>query len=358
MPIPGRFVTALLLLVVLAGSTAAGPADRVIRYSVRTMGTVGTVAVVADDSLAALDDARSGLAVFAAVDRRFSNWDRQSEISRANASVDAGPVQLSSAAATVLAAALRIAAESNGAFDPTVEPLVRLWGFLGGRPAVPEPAAVEAVLGRVGHDRVQLDDRTLTTSTDGVRIDLGGIAKGRAVDRAITVLRRRGVEHALVDLSGTVRAVGHPPGRQRWTLGIRDPASHDAWFARLRLDTHAVATSGDYEQFAARDGTRHGHVLDPRTGWSVRGLVSVTIAAPTALEADAWATAVLVMGPEEGRRLLAARDDLAGVLVQSASAGRHRVWVEDSLRGRFDLVTGAEARFAVEWFDAQRDSTR
>ncbi|HKK70941.1 MAG TPA: FAD:protein FMN transferase [Candidatus Krumholzibacteria bacterium] len=358
MPTSPRSAAVLVVVALLAGPTTADGADRVVRYSVHTMGTIGTVAVVADDSLAALDDARAGLAAFAAVDRRFSNWDRRSEISRVNAALDAGPVRLSSEATTVIGTALRIAAESKGAFDPTVEPLVRLWGFLGGRPAVPDSTAVAEALERVGHERVRLDGHALTASADGVRIDLGGIAKGRAVDDAIAVLGRRGVENALVDVSGTMRALGRPTARPHWTLGIRDPETDDAWFGQLRLDDDAVATSGNYEQFVARDGTRHGHVLDPRTGWSVQGLTSVTIVAPTALEADAWATAILALGSEEGRRVLATRDDLTGVLVQSASAGRYRVWVEDSLRDRFDLVTGAKARFMVEWFGGHRDRTR
>lgn len=320
------------------------------------MGTLGTLALVTADSAASSPVATRALEVFLEVDARLSNWDPQSELSRANAAFDTSEVALSVEAAEVVASALRIAQESSGAFDPTVEPLVRLWGFLDGTPRVPNAEDVTRTLARTGHDHVQIapDGRTVATGRPGLRLDLGGIAKGYAVDRAIEVLAAAGIEHALVDLSGNMRALGHPPGRASWTLGVRDPEPSDDgtlhWFASLRLEQDAVATSGNYEQFIDRDGRRYGHVLDPRTGWPVEGLDAVTVLAPTAMLADGWATALLVLGPERARALATARGDLAVILVQSAESGRRVVWVESSLAGRFDLVIGAEDRFEVRWF--------
>lgn len=320
------------------------------------MGTLGTIALVTADSAGSAAVVSRALGAFRAVDARLSNWDPHSELSRANATLDVGPVELSVEAAEVIASALRIAQESAGAFDPTVEPLVRLWGFLDGTPRVPSADEVARTRERTGHAHVQIapDGRTVATTRSGLRLDLGGIAKGYAVDRAIEVLAAAGTEHALVDLSGNMRALGHPPGRASWTLGVRDPDPSDdgtlRWFASLRLEQDAVATSGNYEQFIDRDGRRFGHVLDPRTGWPVEGLDAVTVLAPTAMLADGWATALLVLGPEGARALATARDDLAVILVQSAQAGRHVVWVESSLAGRFDLVIGAEDRFDVRWF--------
>jgi FAD:protein FMN transferase len=349
-----RIRTCLFVLtsVAIAPGAQADDAARAVRFDVRTMGTVGAVTVITPDSASVAAIAERALGAFGAVDARLSNWNPHSELSAVNAGLDVGPVELSAEAAVVITAALRIARESDGAFDPTVEPLVRLWGFLGGTPRVPDRTAIESARTRTGYGYLRLagDPLTLVADRSGMRIDLGGIAKGHAVDLAHAILREAGIEHALVDLSGNMRALGHPPGRASWTLGVRDPDRRDGWFARLRLYDDAVATSGNYEQFVDADGHRYGHVLDPRSGWPVEGLDGVTVLAPTALLADAWATALLVQGPERARVTAAERGDLHVVLVQSASSGVRIVWVESSLAGRFDLVPDAAGRFEVRWF--------
>ena len=287
----------LLASALLGAAIATAPASaepRVVPYATPTMGTVGTVAIVTTDSSATSRAAAAALAAFHAVDARFSNWTDTSEIAGINRRLDRGAVAVSAEAAFVLATALRVHRASDGAFDPTVEPLVRLWGFLGGTPRVPAPERIDAVRVRIGAEHVVLDNGTLHAAKAGLRVDLGGIAKGHAVDRAVAVLRDHGIENALVDLSGNMIAFGSPPGRSHWTVGVRDPATDDRWFARLQLYGDAIATSGDYEQFVAADGRRYGHVLDPRTGWPTDDLVSATVVAPTAIEADAWATALLV----------------------------------------------------------------
>lgn len=348
----------LLLILATVTSAAAADAPRTVRFARPTMGTVGTIAVVTGDSASVIAAVDAAWRQIQATDRRFSNWQPESELSRANRALDQGPVRLSAPAAQLLDQALRVAAESGGAFDPTVEPLIRLWGFLGGAPAVPDRDAIEATLARVGAGHLSVVEGTLSASRPGVRVDLGGIAKGHAVDRAAAALRAHGIEHALVDVSGNMIGLGHPAGRDHWTVGVRDPESEDDWFATLALGAGAIATSGNYEQFIDVDGRRYGHVIDPRTGWPVDDLVSVTVVAPTAVEADAWATALLVLGSEDARRILAERDDLDGLLVQSARGGVHRVWVEDSLHHRIGIVTGLQSRFALTWFGPGRETTR
>lgn len=342
----------------LGAADAHAQLPRTVHFARPIMGTWGTVSIVTADSNAVAEAADAAWAAIEATDRRFSNWKPDSELSRTNRALDAGPVDLSTQAAELVATALRIHAESNGSFDPTVEPLVRLWGFLGGTPRVPKSAAIEATRTRIGADRLHLEATTLHTDRDGVRIDLGGIAKGHAVDRAVAALRAHGIDDALVDVSGNMIGLGSPAGRDHWTVGVRDPDTEDQWFATLALADDAIATSGNYEQFVDVNGQRYGHVLDPRTGWPVDDLVSVTVVAPTAVEADAWATALLVLGCEDARHLLADRPDLAGVLVQSAEDGTHQVWVESSLRDRFGSVTAIRSRFPVTWFGPGHDETR
>jgi len=338
----------------LGGAVAAG-ADAPVplhRFPVRTMGTEAVVAVAGPDSTALAERIAPALARFARVDSLLSNWTETSEVARINRVLDATPRRIHPEAGTVVGAALRIGSESGGAFDITVEPLVRAWGFLRGSPRVPDPAEIAAARARTGQRHLRWDPRAGTLATDrpGLRVDLGGIAKGHAVDRVAEDLAAAGIEVALVDLSGNMRGLGAPAGRATWTVGVRDPADRVPWFATLALHDDAVATSADYEQFVAGDGRRYGHILDPRTGWPAEGLAAVTVLAPTALAADAWATALFASGPDAGRALAAARDDLHAILVHRATDGPMDVWVESSLGDRFALRAGMETWFRVHRF--------
>lgn len=343
-----REIVFWLLIAASVGSARAEP--RTYRFTAPSMGTTAALTLVTEDSLGAETRAQAAFEVLTSTERLLSNWTTTSEVARWNRELAHGSTLVSTAARPVLATALRVADASGGAFDPTVEPLVRLWGFLGGLPAVPPAASLEEARARVGYRALRLEGDRLRADAAPRSVDLGGIAKGHAVDLVIAALRELGTENALVDLSGNLRGLGSPPGRASWTVGIRDPQTEDAWFARLSLEEGAVATSGNYEQFFAEDGRRYGHVLDPRTGWPVEGLDSVTVLAPTAIEADAWATALLVLGPEAGPRLAARRDEVSAIFVQIARDGRHVVLVEKDLAERFDIVRSVRDRFDVRWF--------
>lgn len=348
----------LYLFVVLAAVFVTAPAtdarsdERVVRFDVPTMGTVATVAVATADSAEIAGRVAPALRVFARVDSLMSNWSSESEISRINREAGSHDTIVHPEVLEVVRAALRVAEASGGAFDPTVEPLVRLWGFLGGEPRVPRRQEIDDLLERIGWSAIEIDptDGSLRFDHPDLALDLGGIAKGHAADRAALALGQAGVVHALVDLSGNMVPLGHPPGRESWVVGVRDPDAQFGWFASLRLETDAVATSGSYEQFVAADGEVYGHVLDPRTGWPSHGLDSVTVLAANARTADAWATALLAAGPREARRMARSRPELQVILVHSAPDGLREVWVENSLRTRFRLVRGQDDRFAVHWF--------
>jgi thiamine biosynthesis lipoprotein len=232
-----------------------------------------------------------------------------------------------------------------------VEPLVRAWGFLGGSPRVPSEREAAEAFARVGADRLEFDPAaaTLRYRRAGTQIDLGGIAKGYAVDAAAESLRAGGVADALVEISGNMVALGAPAASDHWRVGIRDPRDRLSHFARLRLRDQAVSTSGKYEQFVAAGGRTYGHIMDPRTGKPAAGLISVTVVAATALAADAWDTPLFVLGPAAARRMAKERDDIAVVLV-APGAGVDTVWVESALRDRFTLEPAARRLFRVEYF--------
>jgi len=329
-----------------------GNPPRSITYLSRTMGTYARIVVVTGDSTASVPLTRSAQAALTRVDSLMSNWTATSEVARLNRDASWGDTPVQPEVAKVLEASLRTWRDSDGAFDITVEPYIRLWGFLGGPRRVPTDEELAAVAPRVGGWKVHFDPaaRTLRYDNHGTKIDLGGIAKGYAVDVAAETLKVHGVTDALVDVSGNMVALGHPAGSPTWRIGIRDPRDRVAHFARLRISGEAISTSGQYEQFIAADGKTYGHIINPRTGRPVDGLISVTVVGPTALDCDAWDTPLFVMGPEAARRKAKERDDIAAVLVEPGVGGVDTVWVEESLKERFTLEPEARALFRVKYF--------
>jgi FAD:protein FMN transferase len=268
---------------------------------------MGTLAEV--QAAGPADPAPALTAAFAAlqrVDDRMTLW-RPSELTTLN---HAGRARLSSETATVLWHALEMSYATGGAFDPTVEPLVRASGHLGGKPRRLSRCERWRLLSRVGTAHVHLDPATREVRLDpGTRLDLGGIAKGYAVDLALAALRDAGARRGLVDLGGSSLGVFGAP----ITLAVRDPerAEAPAW-ATFTLDGAALSSSGGDQ--------RPGHILDPRTGLPARKVLAATVVAASAMEADALSTAVFVLGPEEGLALLSRRG--AAGLVVSRDQGR------------------------------------
>jgi len=327
---------------------------RSIHHPFRSMGTAGSIILVGSDSVATAAAARAAQDAFARVESLMSNWTTTSEVARINREAAAGPAHMSDELSAVVAEGMRTWRASDGAFDITVEPLVRAWGFIGGPRRVPSRAESDSARVLVGSGTQLAFDslaHTLRFRRPGVRIDLGGIAKGYAVDAAAESLRARGVRDALVDISGNMFALGAPAHADRWRIGIRDPRDRVPYFARLQLGSReGISTSGKYEQFVAHNGRTYGHIMDPRTGQPADGLISVTVIAPSAMTADAWSTALFVLGPEEARRKARARADLSAILVVPGEDGIDTVWVESSLRGRFALENESRAPFRVEYF--------
>ncbi len=335
----------------LAGLSSP-PAPRSVTHSIRTMGTYATIAIVSTDSLETLAPARSATLALTQVDSLMSNWTETSEVARINRLAANGRVIVQPQVNRVLAAAVRIGGESQGAFDITVEPLVRAWGFLGGVKRVPSEAEVVAARALIGPARFDHHVRSGTIEFDraGVRIDLGGIAKGHAVDCAAESLIAHGVRAALVDVSGNMRAMGSPPGAPHWRIGLRDPRNRTPSLGRLALSDRAIATSGKYEQFVAQDGRTYGHILDPRSGRPASGLIAVTVIAEQAMEADAWGTALFVLGGSEARRVAATRRDLDVILIEAGADGVDTLWVESILRDAFELDPAAQGLVRVRYF--------
>jgi thiamine biosynthesis lipoprotein len=202
---------------------------------------------------------------------------------------------------------------TEGAFDITIEPLIALWGFYGDAPALPDDTAIQACLRKIGYKHLRIVDGRLVKDDAAVRIDLGGIAKGYAVAQAIDVLKAKGISSALIDAGGDVYALGQR-GAELWKVGIRSPRG-DEILGFMEVHDMAVMGSGDYERFFMHNGRRYHHIFDPRTGYPARGLRGTTLLHTDPMLADAWNTALFVLGPEKGRALVEKLPAMEAVMI-------------------------------------------
>lgn len=313
-------VTLLILLAVLAALSAhrywaTRPPGPYLAFSGTAMGTTWEVKV-ASDALGPDAQRRVAAAIersLADVEDRMSTWDADSELSRFNRSTSTEPTALSSSTLEVLGVAETVARLSGGAFDVTVGPLVDAWGFGAGEPDATPPGAerIAAMRAFVGHHHLQLDAAagTVRKAHPRTRVDLSAIAKGYGVDRVAEALEALGHRAYLVEVGGELRAAGRKLDGEPWRVAIEQPDSALRAIHRvIALEDLAMATSGDYRNYYERDGERISHTLDPREGRPIRhGLASVTVLHENAMWADAWATALNVLGPEEGYALAVER---------------------------------------------------
>lgn len=259
-----------------------------------------------------------------AVVAQMSPWEPDSDISRYNRAAPGTWHVLPPDLLAVLHAALDIAAASDGAFDPTLGPLVDLWGFGAGgaRPGVPDPVALDAARPHCGWRRIELDaSGTRLRQPGGLQLDLSAIAKGFGVDAVTAWLREAGIDGALVEVGGELRGHGRRPDGECWRVLVEAIADADEAPCVLPLDACAVATSGDRWHRFEHDGRRYSHSIDPRSGAPVAdAAAAVTVVAGDAMRADAWSTALTVLGPEAGLAL-AARHGLAARFAQRGADG-------------------------------------
>lgn len=348
LPPPWTFLGAVLLaLAVLVGAGCAQPSEQVIRGT--TMGTVYTVraAHASASALAGLEqEIRSRLEE---INAAMSVYRSKSEISRFNTLAAGGAMAVSEDFDRVVRVCLEVHAVTGGAFDPTVKPLLDLWGFGSGsihsgtwRPPFEE--SVHHAMTAVGMDLVDASvPGRLGKRHPNVQMDLGAVAKGYAVDALAELLERRGIDDYLVDIGGDLRVSGRNQEGQRWRIGVNQPLRKQAWddvLLVLRPADKAVLTSGDYRQFFEHEGRYFSHVLDPRTGFPPENdMASVTVIADSATFADALATGLMVLGLKYGLALV---ETLPGVealfLVRTIDGG-----LRDSRSSGFDRAAGLEA---------------
>ncbi|MDX9721602.1 MAG: FAD:protein FMN transferase [Myxococcota bacterium] len=294
------------------------------------------------------DDLPRGEAALEAAERELrrtealmSAWLDLSEVSRFN-TADVGTfVMLSADVLAVMRAARDAFEQTDGTFDITIGPLIRLWKDAGKRGKLPLPDELKQAREQSSWDLIELRDDGALRRGEGVRVDLGGVAKGYAIDRAVTAMLNLDVEAGVVEVGGDVRVFGSLPDRSVWEVDIRDPFQSDNVVARLGLRDQAVCTSGNYARYISIDGKLYSHILDPRTLQPAGHVPSVTVVAPTAMQADIWATALSVLGESALKTLPA---DLH-VLMLVGGPDEHRRWI--STPGFAELLVTKPANLEV-----------
>jgi thiamine biosynthesis lipoprotein len=270
------------------------------RYLMSTFVTVTVAAAESKPVVAAIDAA---FAEVGRLDLLLSEWKEGSQVAEVNRQAGTKAVAIGDELYGVIRAAHDLSRASNGAFDVTIGALWGAWDFEWRRPKVPTPAELRPRVAVIDYRKLELDDakKTARLAEEGMKISLGGIAKGYIVDRASKVLRGRGFSNHLVVAGGDLYAAGRK-GDRRWRIGVRHPGEKRI-YGTIELENEAMATSGNYERFFIKGGVRYHHILDPKTGQPARGLASVTTVAPTCLLADGYSTALFVLGEKRGLAL-------------------------------------------------------
>jgi thiamine biosynthesis lipoprotein len=295
-----RLVVAQAYLPVLL---LAAPKADLIRAegSIDAMGTAFTIAAYGDDRgrlesaiAQALEEARR-------LDHLLSNYRADSEWSEVNRLAADQPVPVSKEMFQLLAACVEYSRQSEGAFDISVGPLMKVWGFYKGSGHLPHRAEVRGALADVGYRNILLDPKSQTVrfARKGVELDPGGIGKGYAVDRMAELLRESGIRSALVSGGGSsIYAIGAPPGEQGWKVEIKNPKDPSKSAAVLFLKDESMSTSGNYEKFFYAEGKLYSHIMDPRTGFPAEGMLSTSVIAPRTIDTEAWTKPYYILGPK------------------------------------------------------------
>ena len=306
------WVILALALAVLAGSWVVLRLRLTAQPFKRTeiiMGTTVEITVIPANEEAV----REAFAAIRKVDQLMSIYKPDSEVSLLN---EQGENQLSLETIQVIQQAIKFAEITEGAFDITCRPLINLWKKAKKEQKIPSPEEIEQAGKLVDYRKIILKGNLVKLPEPGMKIDLGGIAKGYAVDRAIQVLKIRGVRRALINAGGDLYVLGTPGWGKKWTVGIQDPRHLDKVLTVIKVSNCGIASSGDYRRYFILEGRRFSHIVDPRTGQTVEEVpMSVTIIAPDATTADALATGVFVLGPGKGISLIESLPGVEGLII-------------------------------------------
>ncbi len=269
---------------------------------------------------------------------KFSIYNRSSEVSKINRNAGQSAVTVSDDTFNILQKAYKFSQLSNGAFDVSVGSITDLWGFGSTKNRVPSDDEINNRLSLVDYKKILFDrsNKTVKLVDKGMKIDLGAIAVGYAVDKAVTVLKENGIGNALVNGGGEIYALGSPPKRALWRIGIQHPRKPNGIIGTIDLKDKAISTSGDYENYFEVNGDRYCHILNPKTGKPVKNIMSVTVVADNTTDADALSTAIMVMGEKEGMKF-AKNFGVDCIIVTGKGENDMKISISDGLKDKVKL---------------------
>jgi len=275
-----------------------------LEQSETAMGSTYSVAVYGEDQAVMETAVSDAFNEVRRLDDLLSNYKPESEWSQVNHSAAVRPLQLTPELFDLLSACVEYSRASEGSFDISVGPLMRVWGFYKGTGHMPRKTEIDTAREITGWRNIELDrtTRTVRFRKKGIELDPGGIGKGYAVDRMVEVLRRDGIKIALVSASGSsIFAMGKPPGEDGWHIEIKDPRDQSKSVEEVVLKDESMSTSGSYEKFFVADGRIYSHIMDPRTGYPAKGMLSVSVITPLTIDSEAWTKPYFINGREWAR---------------------------------------------------------
>lgn len=266
------------------------------------MGSRFDLTVVAKDSTDGKKYIETAIEEITRIEKLISSWDTNSQTSEINRNAGIKPVNVDKEFFDLIERAIAISKLTDGAFDISYASMDRIWKFDGSMTKMPSKEEITASVEKVGYQNIVLDKENYTVflKLKGMKIGFGAIGKGYAADKAKQLLISKGVSSGIINASGDMNTWGKQPNGEDWTVAITNPMNKNKAFALLPLKQGAVVTSGDYEKFVMFDGVRYAHIINPKTGYPSKGIISVTVFAPTAELADALATSIFVMGKDVG----------------------------------------------------------
>lgn len=324
----------ILLLSIFLLNGVAGCAQVVVTQSTTQMGSAFSYTAIAADSALAVKAINAALSEVDRIESLISSWDPNSETSRINLQAGIAPVKVSEELLELIARSKKISKISNGYFDISFASISAVWTFDGQEMEAPTTSELKESVQLIDHEKIMLnrEDGTVFLAEKGMKIGFGGIGKGYAANRAKQVMVDLGIESGVVNAGGDVIAWGLQLNGKPWSIGIADPKNKETIMSWLDITDRSVVTSGSYEKFVTINGERHGHIINPKTGWPSKGLISATIVCPDAELADALATTVFVLGLDDGLKLVNHLNDVEAVLIDDNGSIHHSKNIRPRLR--------------------------
>jgi FAD:protein FMN transferase len=322
---------AFILISGLLFTSCGDPNEFNHRRSQFLMGTLVEISVIEKDEKLAITAIQQAFREIRRLENLMSIHISGSEVSKINQAAGKDRVPISKELMAVIQRSLFWSNKTAGAFDITIGPAQELWDF--DAPSLPSKNSIADAIKKIDYRKIQLEEQTVYLPEKGMQLNLGAIAKGYAVDKAIDILKKNKIHNALINAGGDLKSIGKRSDQVNWRIGLQHPRNSESLLASFSISGSAVATSGDYQKYFEQNGKRYHHIIDPNTGYpATTGSMSATVIAKNVMDADALSTAIFVLGSEKGIVLLDSLNDVEGLIVnikEEASLSRNMASIEN-----------------------------